>query len=60
MRQNELDARQFLGLGDINLANLSMSMRAAQYSRIEHPREMDVAAVCSLPGDALYGVDARG
>jgi hypothetical protein len=60
MRQDELDAGQRLGLGDINLANLSMSMRAAQYSRIKHPSEMDVTAIGSLPRDALKGVNARG
>src|SRR6202521_6396515 len=45
MRQDELDAGQRLGLRDINLANLSMSMRASQYTRIEHPRKMDVTAI---------------
>jgi hypothetical protein len=36
-----------------------MSMRAAKYSRIKHPGEMDVTAISSLPGDALYGINAR-
>jgi hypothetical protein len=60
MRQDELDARQRLGPRDIDLANLSMSMRAAEYPRIEHPGEVDVAAVRGLPGDAFHGVNARG
>ena len=60
MRQNELDARKRQGFGDINLANLSVSMRAAQYARIKHPGEMDVAAIGSFPCDAFHGVNARG
>src|SRR5580693_3440217 len=60
MRQDQLNARKRLGLGDINLANLSVSVRAAQYSGIKHPGEVDVAAVGSLPRDAFHSVNARG
>src|ERR1700739_1417670 len=59
VRQDQLDARKRQGLRDINSANLSMSMRAAQYSRKKPPGEMDVAAIRSLARDAFYGVNTR-
>ena len=60
MRQDELDAGKRQRLGDIDLANVGVSMRAAQHARIEHSCEMDVVAIGSLPRDAFDGVNARG
>src|ERR1700687_3565793 len=60
MRQNGLDARKRQGLGNINLANLRVSMSAAEYTSIKHPGKMDVAGISSFSRCTLYGINARG
>src|SRR5580704_15428842 len=59
MCQDLLNAGKRQGLGDIDLANLSVSMRAAQYSRVKHSCEMNIAAIGSLARDAFHGVNSR-
>src|SRR5215471_14919154 len=57
--QYGLHSRESLSLGGIDALDASMRMRAAQDFGVEHTRQLDVAAVGCLPGDALAGVDAR-
>ena len=59
VRDDRLHAGQRARLRRVDATDARVRMRAAQHARVEHARQLDVAGVGRLAGDALDGVDAR-
>jgi hypothetical protein len=59
VRENRFDARESTRPRDVDRRDARVRMRAAQYSGVQHARELNVVGIFRLAADPLARIDAR-